>query len=115
MLVEDFYRIIARREEAESTLFEVELNPDCKVYAGHFPDEPIAPGVCNIQMLKECAEQVAGRKLTLNYIQQCRMTRLITPDSCPKLEVRIQLDGENMLGSIGQGEDYYLTLKGTVL
>lgn len=114
MLIEDFYEVISRRDDAEGTLFDVVLKPECKVYEGHFPGEPVAPGVCNIQMLKECAEQVAGRRLTLQYIQQCRMTRLITPTACPKLEVRVRLDGENLVGTIGLGEDYYLTLKGTV-
>ena len=67
-LIEDFYDIIARREEEGATVFEVALRPDCKVYEGHFPEMPVAPGVCNLQMIRECAEQVAGHPLMLNYI-----------------------------------------------
>lgn len=113
-LVPDFYSITGRHQEGEETVFEVALNPDCKVYEGHFPGFPVAPGVCNIQMLKECAEEVAGSPLMLTYIQQCRMTRLITPTECPNLLIRVAITDNNLLGSISCGEDVCLTIKGTV-
>ena len=113
-LVEDFCDIIERREEGKETIFRVALRPDCKVYEGHFPGEPVAPGVCNIQMILECAEEVAGWPLMLSYIAQCRMTKLITPHEFPTLDVHIQLEGENIVASITSGEEVCLTLKGTV-
>ena len=113
-LVEDFYDIIERRDEGAESIFRVALRPDCKVYEGHVPGEPVAPGVCNIQMILECAEEVAGKPLMLGYIAQCRMTKLITPAECPTLEVKIQLEGENLVASITSGEELCLTLKGTV-
>ena len=112
MLVEGFYEILTRREEGAESVFQVALLPDCKVYEGHFPGEPVAPGVCNIQMLKECAELVAGKPLTLRTISQCRMTKLITPKECPTLQVQVQLDGEKLTGSILHGEEVCLTIKG---
>lgn len=113
-LVTDFYTITGSTAEGDATIFHVALNPDCDIYRGHFPGAPVAPGVCNIQMLKECAEQLAGRPLMLSYIQQCRMTALITPHDCPTLDIRIQLDGDTLQGTIFKGEQIYLTLKGTV-
>ena len=112
MLVEDFYTVIDRQVDGEATVFTVALNPSCKVYEGHFPGEPVAPGVCNIQMLKECAELVAGKPLTLRAISQCRMTKLITPKECPTLQVQVQLDGEKLTGSILHCEEVCLTIKG---
>ena len=111
-LIEDFYDIIAQREEDGATVFEVALRPDCKVYEGHFPEMPVAPGVCNLQMIRECAELVAGHPLMLGYIGQCRMTKLITPAECPKLDVTIRLEGENLQACITCGEEVCLTLKG---
>jgi 3-hydroxyacyl-[acyl-carrier-protein] dehydratase len=126
-LIEDFYDILSRREEGGESVCEVTLNPACKVYEGHFPGTPVSPGVCNIQMILECASEVAGKPLMLTYIAQCRMTRLITPNEFHTLEVRISLDGENLRASIGAESvpaqegieagterETYLTLKGTV-
>lgn len=114
MLIEGFYDIVARREEDGETVFRVALRPDCKVYEGHFPGTPVAPGVCNIQMIRECAEQVAGRPLLLTKISQCRMTKLITPGEFPELDVHVALDGESLTASIVSGETVCLTLKATI-
>ena len=114
-LIEDFYDIISRREEDGATVFEVALRPDCKVYKGHFPEMPVAPGVCNLQMIRECAEEVAGRPLMLNYIAQCRMTKLITPSEFPTLDVIIRLDGDSLQATISKADEQCLTLKGTVI
>jgi 3-hydroxyacyl-[acyl-carrier-protein] dehydratase len=114
-MIEDFYDIMSRREEGGETVFHVALRPDCKVYEGHFPGSPVAPGVCNIQMIRECAEAVAGRPLLISKIGQCRMTKLITPGEFPELDVRVTLDGESLIASIESGETVCLTLKATIV
>lgn len=114
MLIENYYTILDTREEEGKTIFEIELQKECEVYKGHFPGEPISPGVCNITMLKECAEIVAHKALRIKYIQQCRMTKLITPETFPTLEVRVSLDDEKLHGSIGKEGAVFLELKGEV-
>ncbi len=115
MLIKDYYTIESTANEGDSTLFKVRLNPDCEVYKGHFPEKAVSPGVCNIQMVKECAEQVIGMPLLMTNLQQCRLTTLITPTEHPQPEVRINLTekGEGWLlkANIGQGEAVYLELK----
>ena len=113
-LIEDFYDIESRREEGGESVFRVVLRPECKVYEGHFPGSPVAPGVCNIQMIRECAEAVAGRPLLFSKIAQCRMTQLITPREFPMLDVHVALEGENLVASIVSGETVCLTLKATI-
>ncbi|MDR3267458.1 MAG: hydroxymyristoyl-ACP dehydratase [Tannerella sp.] len=118
-MLSDYYSINHQRTEGDTTVFEVALNPDCAVYQGHFPGMPVAPGVCNIQMIKECTERIIGRPLLLEYLSQCKMTTLITPRQHPTLQVRIRIlenDGTqvNVQAAIGQGEDAFITLKGTL-
>ncbi|MBO5250459.1 MAG: beta-hydroxyacyl-ACP dehydratase [Bacteroidaceae bacterium] len=116
MLIKDYYTIneVITREDG-ATLFQISLRPDCQVYQGHFPGEPVSPGVCNIQMVKECAEQVAGKPLILANLQQCRLTTLVTPVQHPQVEVMIHLEekGEayKLKATIGKGEEVYLDLK----
>lgn len=117
MLVENYYKVLSRRKEGEKELFEMSLLPECKVYEGHFPGQPVSPGVCNIQMVKECAEQIAGRELVLNYVQQCRLTTLVTPTVHAQVEVAVELtptsdSAYRFRATIGRGEDIYLDIKG---
>ena len=116
MLIKDYYTIEnVLKQENGAVRFDINLNADCPVYEGHFPEEPVSPGVCNIQMIKECAEQVAGKSLLLNNLQQCRLTTLVTPIQHPQVEVTILLeekgDAYKLKATIGKGEDVYLDLK----
>ena len=116
MLIPNYYTILQQSQEGDTYLFKVSLCADCSVYAGHFPGEPIAPGVCNIQMLKECLETVLGHSVLLDTIQQCRFTTLITPIAYPEPEIRICLlkreEGRvKFKATLGKGEAVYLELK----
>ena len=116
MLIKDYYTIEnVSKQENGVVRFGISLNADCPVYEGHFPGEPVSPGVCNIQMIKECAEQVAGKSLLLNNLQQCRLTTLVTPIQHPQVEVTILLeekgDAYKLKATIGKDEDVYLDLK----
>ena len=116
MLIKDYYTIEnVLKQDDGFVRFDISLNADCPVYEGHFPGEPVSPGVCNIQMVKECAEQVAGKSLFLNNLQQCRLTTLVTPLAHPQVEVKILLEekGEayRLKATIGKNEDVYLDLK----
>ena len=62
MLLENsYYKIIGRSGEGLDAVFRVALLPDCEVYKGHFPGNPVSPGVCNIETIKECAMLLTGR------------------------------------------------------
>lgn len=90
MLVQNHYEIL----EHEGERYVVRLREDCPVYEGHFPGEPISPGVCNIQLLLE----LAGAK-RLNRIKVCRMTRIIRPGET--LEVEVHTEDGKLVGRIG--------------
>lgn len=120
MLIKDYYTIENVSKQEDGTVrFVATLNADCQVYEGHFPGEPVSPGVCNIQMIKECAEQVAGKPLLLNNLQQCRLTTLVTPIRHPQVEITVLLEekGETykLKATIGQGEKSYLDLKAELI
>ena len=91
MLLGEYFTILNRKEEENNVIFSVTLNPDYKVYKGHFPDMPVSPGVCNIQMIKECLQQEVEKKLLLKKITQCRFWSVITPLENASLCVNMQI------------------------
>ena len=91
----DYYRITGTGRENNTFTFDIEINPDCEVFLGHFPGEPICPGVCNIQMLKECAEKALGKKMVLSGIKQCKLTALMKPDTDRKATVKLSFEDED--------------------
>ena len=119
MLIENYYKVNDIIAGTGKTLFMVSLNSDCNVYKGHFPENPISPGVCNIQMIKECAELIVGKHLFMHNLQHCRLTTLITPLVYPQVEVTILMekreDVYKLKATIGKNEEIYLELKAELI
>ena len=118
MLIKDFYHIDGHTAESDgSHTYTVSLNAQHDVYKGHFPERPITPGVCNIQMIKECAEDAMGKRLTFTAIDRCRLTAMVTPGGSPVLNIKVQPDAADpskVSATIYYGETTYMTLSGTV-
>ena len=93
MLIADYYTILGQEHPEEHTyLFRFILRPEAEVYRGHFPGDPITPGVCTLQMIKECLQSVLERdEMRLVRIKQCRFSRLLRPsEKVLQLEIRLR-------------------------
>ena len=80
MLVKNFYTILSfdsSDQHLEATLL---FNPDHEVYLGHFPGQPVVPGVIQLQIVKELLEQHLKQKLKLVSMSQAKFLMIIVPD-----------------------------------
>ena len=61
MLLKDkYYKIMKEtRLDANTGVYLVSLLPQADVYRGHFPQNPVCPGACNIETIRECAEMLS--------------------------------------------------------
>lgn len=119
-LKNNYYKINSSHSEADSVLYHVTLLPGCEVYRGHFPGHPVCPGVCNIQMLKECVEDTVGRRLFIDTIKQCRLTAVASPDTCRELGIDIHFlsvgDGRfSIAAKISGSGKTYMEYKGDMV
>ncbi|HEV7231775.1 MAG TPA: 3-hydroxyacyl-ACP dehydratase [Bacteroidia bacterium] len=84
LLLEDFYTI---RDisvlSPEKMNVKVELNVHHPVYKGHFPQAPVAPGVCLIQMIKEVLMTQQNKKLTMTDGDNIKFMALVNPNDNP--------------------------------
>lgn len=101
MLIKNFYTILSvEQKDVNTAAFNVVLNKGADVYKGHFPQQPIAPGVCTLQMIKECLVQIVGcEQILLNQIRQCRFLKLLCPSE-KELKITIELLPNNTFTSI---------------
>ncbi|MEP7165082.1 MAG: 3-hydroxyacyl-ACP dehydratase [Ferruginibacter sp.] len=67
----------------ETTGFDVKaellINTSHKIFEGHFPGQPVVPGVCMMQMVKEILEKVSGKKTDLVKAHEMKFLALIDP------------------------------------
>lgn len=115
-LENNYYALIGMCIDGTSGVFHIALRPDCEVYRGHFPGNPVCPGVCNIQTIKECAERLVGCRLHIGSIRRCRLTAVATPATCPKLSVKISLqpteNGYAVTATVCDARCTYMDYKG---
>lgn len=91
MLKDKYFKIDnCTQQEGQGTTYAVSLLSDCKVYEGHFPGEPICPGVCNVQTIKECTQLLTGEQsLSITAIKRCRFKSLMSPQSVQQVNINI--------------------------
>ncbi len=91
MLLKDFYKIISLENIAENNyLAMILINEEHEVFKGHFPGNPIMPGVCMMQIIKELTEQISGSSLFMQSLSNVKFMALINPFNTP--ELRLELD-----------------------
>lgn len=86
-----YFSIIKKNVEGSTFVYEIQLNATHEIYNGHFPGNPISPGVCSIETIRECCEDALNRKLTLKTIKQCRFITLLTPKVNGTLALEINI------------------------
>lgn len=118
MLLENkFYKVLSEvRNEDLSAKYHLAILPNCSVYDGHFPSDPVCPGVCNIETIKECAMILTGEDLRYETIKQCRLIALATPTVSPEVDVQVNLtanaNGYMVQATIADDKQTYMILKG---
>lgn len=110
-----FYKLTKEERAKQEARYVVSILPDCNVYEGHFPGNPVCPGVCNIQTIKECAERLVGQSLTITTIKQCRLTAIATPQVSPEVTVTVNATenegGYLITANIRDEKQEYMSLK----
>ncbi len=69
---------------------KVLLNPKHRIFEGHFPEQPLVPGVCQIQMVRELAEQTLGKLYRLSDAKQIKFLKFINPFETNDLNFEIR-------------------------
>jgi len=89
MLLPGFYKVLEAEWNALQLNAVVELNAEHEIFKGHFPNDPVTPGVCMLQLLKELTEQGVGKKLFIKECSNVKFMALINPEIHAVLNVNI--------------------------
>lgn len=91
-LLPGFYTVETMMPYSEGGCWaQIRLNPDHPVFDGHFPENPVAPGVCMLQIVKELVETTVQKSLFLVHVSSVKFTALINPHKNPVLQITFEL------------------------
>ena len=97
VLIEDFYKIVNISENGNEIHAVVELNSNHPVYDGHFKEQPVVPGVMQLQIVKEILEYQLNQELFMNDIKQVKYLKPIVPNNNLELKISISRKKPNEL------------------
>jgi 3-hydroxyacyl-[acyl-carrier-protein] dehydratase len=80
MLKDDFFTISSIQMENNSYKIVLELNAIHRIFEGHFPGQPVVPGACMLQMVKEVTEIILNKKVQLTKADNLKFLQLINPN-----------------------------------
>jgi 3-hydroxyacyl-[acyl-carrier-protein] dehydratase len=92
MLLKDFYTIKSiDKYDDQNYVAVLFINENHEVFKGHFPGNPIMPGVCMMQIIKELTEQITATTLVMQSLSNVKFMALINPFVTPELRLELNI------------------------
>lgn len=121
MLLNNFYEITDTSEENSLHIFKITLNPLHRIYEGHFVGHAIVPGVCTLQMIKDCAEKIGKEQYMYGRISSAKFLSLVDPNENQLIRFNISLKEieDNQISLVAEGlyqntETAFIKVKATL-
>lgn len=84
MLRDSFYDIL----QSDPDGYTIRFNAQHPIFSGHFPDHPIVPGACIVQIAEELSALTYGHPICFTAIRDLKIRQPITPDQVMKISIR---------------------------
>jgi 3-hydroxyacyl-[acyl-carrier-protein] dehydratase len=80
-------------EKMENEKFEVTITLDAShaIFKGHFPGQPVLPGVCLIEILKETLSEITGAPRKLLKAETIKYLKIVDPRADNHLKFTIDV------------------------
>lgn len=69
-------------------LARVSAKPDSPWFSGHFPDDPILPGIAQLSMVTEVMRTAFGINGSLESVSRVKFKKIIRPDEILDIEIK---------------------------
>lgn len=107
--LENFYtEKSCTKKDINNYSYQVVINKNHEVFEGHFPDNPITPGVCMMYIIKELTSKLLNHKLQLVTASNIKFMALINPNINPEITIDLVItenEGEIKVKNITSFED----------
>lgn len=92
MLKDNFYTILNKEERDNFITYSIELNPSHIIFSGHFPNNPVTPGVIQMEIVKELVSDHYKEKAKLLNMGNCKFLAILNPNENKSITVDLALE-----------------------
>lgn len=116
MLLNNFFFIDKLNHTDGRIDAEIRIDPSHDILKGHFPQQPVVPGVCMLEMQKEVMQQSLQKPLFMPSASMVKFLTMFTPDKSISAQFQIQYaiteDRIQVTSSLINSETIFLKFKG---
>jgi 3-hydroxyacyl-[acyl-carrier-protein] dehydratase len=91
MQLKDFYTLNNLTINEALVTANITINKNHEIFKGHFPGNPVTPGVCMMQLIKEITEEVVENKLMMTSSSNIKFMAIINPEISPNLTLLLEI------------------------
>ncbi len=81
----------------DGSSFLLKMKDEHVVYPGHFPGQPITPGVLTMQMVRDCVNLLLDRQLHYTTVKNCRFVAMVRPGDKLRLNLQTEVTGDSVV------------------
>ena len=113
MLRDRLYTLTPIDENGSEIRFSAHLDPLHPIFEGHFPSQPVLPGVCTLAMLRDAIALKEGHLVRFDRIRDCKFMAPVDPRTTDSLELQLTTSNGEVRATVVDGERIILKLKAT--
>ncbi len=99
----ELYEIEDVKTELGSITARVLLNGRHPLFSGHFPGQPVMPGVCMMELIRDVARKSTGKSLRITGGPMIKFLNMVDPQKTAALSVEMSFtEIENLLLAEGR-------------
>ena len=95
ILLDKFYTIASIQMENDVLKATLKLNPAHSIFDGHFPENPVTPGVVQMEIIKELLNVHFNRSIELVSMSNCKFLAILNPNETPVIDITLVLKEED--------------------
>jgi 3-hydroxyacyl-[acyl-carrier-protein] dehydratase len=79
MLKEPLFKILSTDHQQNVVTAVLDIDQDSEIFEGHFPNQPVVPGACMLQLIKEILVRAINTPLRLAKADNIKFLTLVEP------------------------------------
>lgn len=82
------YGISNLKTEGNDFSASILFDENHKIFKGHFPGQPVVPGVCLIHIVKEAFTLIAGKEMLLTKGSNIKFLHVVDPNANAEVQIK---------------------------
>ncbi len=89
ILKDSLYSIQSLATEEGAINAQLALDPEHPIFAGHFPGNPVTPGVVQVEMVQEILSVTLDKEVSLKSMANCKFLAVLNPNVHSSIGLKI--------------------------